>query len=125
MAEEIAALRRGLVLALALSSLRPGPARASAGSDDEAEAPLVERVTIARNQFLREETLLFYISTKPGDRYDELRLREDFRRLWDTGFVDDITIDVADSPTGGKLVTFSVSERKRIEIVDYRGSKAL
>src|ERR1043165_8634516 len=93
--------------------------------EEEAPAPVVERVEIARNQFLSEETLRFYISTKPGDRYDQLRLREDFRRLWDTGFVDDLSIDVRDSPTGGKVVTFVVSERKRIQIVDFRGSKAL
>ncbi|HZM49111.1 MAG TPA: outer membrane protein assembly factor BamA, partial [Vicinamibacteria bacterium] len=93
--------------------------------EDEAPAPVVERVEIARNQFLSAETLRFYISTRPGDRYDQLRLREDFRRLWDTGFVDDLSIDVQDTPAGGKVVTFVVSERKRIQIVDFRGSKAL
>ena len=39
--------------------------------------------------------------------------------------MDDLSIDVRDTPTGGKVVTFVVSERKRIQIVDYRGSKAL
>jgi outer membrane protein insertion porin family len=39
--------------------------------------------------------------------------------------VDDLSIDVQDTPTGGKVVTFVVSERKRIQIVDFRGSKAL
>ena len=81
---------------------RPPPARreARAGQDpeDEAPAPVVERVEISRNQFLSAETLLFYISTKAGERYDQLRLREDFRRLWDTGFVDDLSIDVRDAP---------------------------
>jgi outer membrane protein insertion porin family len=100
---------------------------ASASAQEEADpaAPVVERVEITRNQFLQKETFLFYISTKPGDRYDERRVKEDFRRLWDTGFVDDLTLDVRDTPTGGKLVVFAVSERKRIQIVDYRGSKAL
>ena len=36
--------------------------------------PLVERVEITNNQFLQTETLLFYVSTKPGDRYDERRV---------------------------------------------------
>jgi outer membrane protein insertion porin family len=101
------------------------PSRAAAQEEAEANAPVVETVDIARNQFLQKETFLFYISTKPGDRYDERRLKEDFRRLWDTGFVEDLTIDVRDTPTGGKAVTFIVNERKRIQIVDYRGSKAL
>ena len=30
-----------------------------------------------------------------------------------------------DAPTGGKIVTFRVNERKRIQIVDYRGIKSL
>ena len=113
------------LLAVALIVVLAGEARAGQDPEDEAPAPVVEHVDISRNQFLSAETLLFYISTKPGDRYDQLRLREDFRRLWDTGFVDDLSIDVRDSPTGGKLVTFVVSERKRIQIVDFRGSKAL
>jgi outer membrane protein insertion porin family len=112
-------------LAAALVILLAGEARAGQEPELDAPAPLVERVEISRNQFLSAETLRFYISTKPGDRYDQLRLREDFRRLWDTGFVDDLSIDVRDSPRGGKLVTFVVSERKRIQIVDFRGSKAL
>ena len=37
-----------------------------------------------------KETFLFYVSTKPGDRYDERRLKDDFRRLWDTGFLEDL-----------------------------------
>ena len=49
---------------------------------------------------------------------------EDFRRLWDTGFLDDLLLDVRDGAKG-KIVSFVVSERKRIQIVDYRGSKAL
>jgi outer membrane protein insertion porin family len=112
-----AVLAGGAVLAL--------PIPAAAQEEADPNAPVVERVEIARNQFLQKETFLFYVSTKPGDRYDERRLKEDFRRLWDTGFVDDLTVDVRDSPTGGKVVTFVVSERKRIQIVDYRGTKTL
>src|SRR5713226_5880160 len=88
-------------------------------------APVIERVEISNNQFLQKETFLFYISTKAGDRYDERRLKEDFRRLWDTGFVEDLYVDVRDGDKGGKVVTFRVVERKRIQIVDYRGSKVL
>jgi outer membrane protein insertion porin family len=84
----------------------------------------VARVEITGNQYLETQTLLYYVSTKVGDRYDEIRLREDFKRLWDTGFLDDLLVDVKDSP-GGKIVTFVVRERRRIQIVDYRGSKEL
>jgi outer membrane protein insertion porin family len=97
-------------------------ARAQAPSGDE--APVIERIEVLNNQYLQRETLLFYISTKPGERYDERKLREDFRRLWDTGFLDDLQIEVVDGQQG-KVVRFKVTERKRIQIVDYRGSKEL
>jgi outer membrane protein insertion porin family len=85
---------------------------------------VVAAVRILRNRFIPQDTLLYYVSTKPGDRYDETRLRQDFARLWDTGFLDDLLLDVEDGPQG-KIVSFVVEERRRIQIVDYRGSKAL
>ncbi len=88
-------------------------------------APLVDRVVVQGNQFLQPETLLYYVSTKPGDRLDEKRLKDDFRRLWGTGFLDDMRLDVVDGPNGKKVAVFQVKERKRIAIIDYRGSKAL
>jgi outer membrane protein insertion porin family len=90
----------------------------------DAHGPIVERVEIQGNHFVQTDTLLFYVSTKPGDRYDELRLKEDFRRLWDTGFLDDLSLHVVDG-TKGKVVVFQTEERKRIQIVDYHGSKEL
>ena len=95
-----------------------------AASQTLAESPLIERIEILNNQFLQRETLLFYVSSKPGDPYDERKLREDFRRLWDTGFLDDLRIEAVDGPSG-KVVSFMVTERKRIQIVDFRGSKEL
>ena len=53
-----------------------------------------------------------------------MRLRDDFRRLWDTGFIDDLLLDVREG-RAGKVVTFVVRERKRIQVVDYRGAKSL
>ena len=65
-------------------------ARAQGASPAGEKAPVIERIEVLNNQYLQRETLLFYISTKPGDVYDERKLREDFKRLWDTGFLDDL-----------------------------------
>jgi len=94
-----------------------------AGADGEA-VPTVVAVELVGNQYLQRETLLYYITAKPGAAYDERHLRQDFRRLWDTGFLDDLQVESFDA-TGGKLVRFKITERKRIQIVDYRGSKDL
>jgi outer membrane protein insertion porin family len=88
------------------------------------EAPRVARVEIAGSHQMPDGSYLFYVSTKPGDAYDDLRLRGDFRRLWETGFLDDLHLSVADAPEG-KVVTFRVAERARVRVVDFRGSKQL
>jgi outer membrane protein insertion porin family len=110
------------VVCLVVCAALAWSAAGSATADED--APRVEAVEVLNTQFLQKDTLLFYVSTKPGDLYDERRLRDDFRRLWDTGFLDDLQIESRDGATG-KIVTFRVSERKRVQIVDYRGSKSL
>ena len=50
----------------------------------------------------------------------------DFKRLWATNFLDDLSIDVRDVALGngvtGKMVIYSMEERQRIKIVDYVAS---
>lgn len=116
--------RRGGVLpALAITALLAATPLARA-QDAPPGSAVVERVEILRNQYLQKDTLLYYVGTKAGDPYDAQRIREDFRRLWDTGFLEDLRVDAVDGPKG-KIVTFTVLEKKRVQIVDYRGSKAL
>jgi outer membrane protein insertion porin family len=113
--------RAGVVACLLLGALA-GPAAPALRAQDGAAQPIIERIEIANNQFLQKETLLFYVSSKAGEAFDERKLREDFRRLWDTGFLNDLRVEAVDGPRG-KVVTFVVDERRRIQIVDYRGSK--
>jgi len=85
------------------------------------------------------ETYLFYIRLRPSQPsqdvwvpYDEEArdtMRADFRRLWDTGFLDDLTIEATDYvlPNGviGKLVTYHIEERERIKLVSFEGTTKL
>ncbi len=54
-------------------------------------------------------------------------IRGDFQRLWDTGFLDDLWIEVVDEPWPngviGKRVIFNFEERERIKIVTFEGSE--
>jgi outer membrane protein insertion porin family len=113
----------GLFVTATLVMFLGGPETLGA-QEAAAQAPLVQSVDVLQNQFLQTETLLYYVSTKPGDRYDPLRLKEDFRRLWETGFLDDLLLDVRDGPRG-KVVSFVVKERRRVQIVDFRGNKTV
>ena len=84
------------------------------------------------------ETYLYYMESKnhlsapsqgswvPYTPAFEQILVEDHRRLWDTGFLDDLSIDVVDEPYDngviGKHVTFRFEERARVKIVTFEGS---
>jgi outer membrane protein insertion porin family len=121
---EKARVRLLIVLAAVGVGTIARPSEAQLGRPSPRPAPVVERVEVSQNQYLKTETLLYYVSTKPGDRYDEARLKDDFRRLWETGFLQNLLLDVKDGKTG-KIVTFVVEERKRVQAVDYRGAKSI
>ncbi|HZT77013.1 MAG TPA: BamA/TamA family outer membrane protein [Vicinamibacterales bacterium] len=88
---------------------------------------------------IEPQTYLYYIHLKqsqpsqgiwiPYDDAAEKQLEDDFRQLWGTKFLDNLSIDVSDYkfPNGtiGKIVTYNLEERQRVKIVDYTGSKAI
>ena len=85
---------------------------------------------------IEPETYLYYIQTKVSspsagrwEPYNEQTVLEDFHRLWNTNFLDDLKIDVKDAPyengVMGKHITYIMEERERIKIVDYQGTKAI
>jgi outer membrane protein insertion porin family len=95
-------------------------------------------------------TYLYYIHLKPSlpsqavwvpyDEAAEKQILEDFKQLWGTQFLDNLSIQVSD-PAGtpgatltdytfengvvGKLVVYNIEERQRVKNVDYVGSKKL
>ena len=89
---------------------------------------------------IEAETYLYYIHTKTSDprtgtwtgwdaqQTPEL-LKTDFRDLWATKFLDNLSIEVSDYPFSngviGKLIAYNLEERQRVKIVDYQGAKHL
>jgi outer membrane protein insertion porin family len=83
------------------------------------------------------QTYLYYIQLKasrpsegvwvPYTEETENTMREDFKRLWGTNFLDNLSVEVEDytfsNGVVGKLVTYNMEERQRVKIVDFTGSK--
>jgi outer membrane protein insertion porin family len=81
------------------------------------------------------QTYLYYIQFRASEpsrgrwiAYDaeaERTLLADFRRLWETNFLDDLSIEALDyrfdNGVPGKLVVFHLEERRRLKLVDYEG----
>ena len=88
---------------------------------------------------IESQTYVYYIQQKPSTpsqgqwvAYDEAAekvIQDDFHRLWNTNFLDNLWVDVSDYkfPNGtiGKIVTYNMEERQRVKIVDYVGSKKI
>jgi outer membrane protein insertion porin family len=86
---------------------------------------------------IEPQTYLYYIQLKasqpsqgvwiPYDPKAESIIHDDFQRLWGTGFLDNLWVDVTDytfaNGAVGKIVTYNMEERQRVKIVDYLGSK--
>jgi outer membrane protein insertion porin family len=84
---------------------------------------------------LEANTYLYYIQLRPSaggkwvpfDESTEQLVRDDFKRLWATSFLDDLAIRTEDYPFSngviGKMVVYDMEERERVKIVDYEGLK--
>ena len=89
-----------------------------------AQTASIERIEITGNQYVITETYLNRLTQKAGDPYDEAAALRDFRALWSTAFLDDLVLDVTDGERG-KVVTYKVVERPRVQAIDFVGSKEL
>ena len=63
----------------------------------------------------------------PYDDKAEKTIIDDFKRLWGTNFLDDLSIETLDykftNGVDGKIVVYNMEERERVKIVDYEGNK--
>lgn len=82
----------------------------------------VEAVLIEGNDLIAADAWLAHLTVKAGDPVDREALRAEFRTLWDTGFADDMRLELRDGPRGGKLVVFVVHERPRVVTLEFLGS---
>ncbi|HEY0658432.1 MAG TPA: outer membrane protein assembly factor BamA, partial [Pyrinomonadaceae bacterium] len=88
---------------------------------------LVETVDIQGNRRLRDDDLLFYIKTRPGDTYDPALLERDLRELLSLNFFDKTATRVLteEGVRGGVNVIFEVRELPIIRDLTFEGLKAV
>ena len=118
---------------------KPAPKLPPAGSPPLVRVIQLSFPTQGDISVIEPRTYLYYIQTqtsRPSDgvwtpytEKTEASLLEDFKRLWATNFLDDLSIEVLDTPwengVMGKHIIFKMEERQRVKIVDYTGSKKL
>ncbi len=104
------------------------------GPDDKDKKPaaapqqqLVESVDIQGNRRQRDDDLLYYIKTRPGDVYDPAQLERDLKELLALNFFDKTStrVLVEDGVRGGVNVIFEVKELPIIRDLQFEGLKAV
>jgi outer membrane protein insertion porin family len=88
---------------------------------------IVESVDIQGNRRLRDDDLLYYIKTRPGDTYDPVALERDLRELLSLNFFDKTGTRVltTDGARGGVNVIFEVRELPIIRDLQFSGLKVV
>lgn len=122
---------RALAIAVFVSAVLVTSAAAndlkSAKKNLSAVQQVVENVDIQGNRRLRDEDLLYYIKTRPGDVYDAAALERDLKELLSLNFFDKTAtrVLVEDGIRGGVNVIFEVRELPIIRDLVFKGAKAL
>ncbi len=92
-----------------------------------AQQQLVEAVDIQGNRRLKDEDLLYYIKTRPGDVFNAAQLERDLRELLALNFFDKASTRVLteEGVRGGVNVIFEVKELPIIRDLQFEGAKAI
>ena len=88
---------------------------------------IVESVDIQGNRRLRDEDLLYYIKTRPGDVYDPAALERDLKELLSLNFFNktETRVLTEQGVRGGVNVIFEVKELPIIRDLTFKGLKAV
>ena len=84
---------------------------------------LIEDIQFRGTRRIPRDGLLARIFAKPGDTMDEDVLRRDFMVLWNTGYFDDLRLELEDGETG-RIVRFVATERRVVRSIKYEGMKS-
>jgi Outer membrane protein/protective antigen OMA87 len=113
----------GLLFILALSAM----AVFTTATPAQTPQQVVETIDIQGNRRLRDEDLMYYIKTRPGDVYDPAALERDLKELLSLNFFDKTATRVLtqQGARGGVDVIFEVKELPIIRDLTFTGAKAL
>ncbi len=85
---------------------------------------IIKEIKVKGNKVLGSDVVLMRLQEKEGDIFDLKKIDEDIKRLYDTGYFDDISV-YADDTYEGKIITFDVKEKPIIGTIQIKGAKAI
>lgn len=91
---------------------------------EQAEGLPIAAIDIAGNRRVAREDVMSYLREKPGHLFKVENLTGDVHALWDSGFFEDIQVDLSTSDRG-VVLRFIVRERPNIKDVEYSGNEEI
>src|SRR5579883_3265033 len=88
---------------------------------DQAEGLPIASIEVVGNRRVTRDDVLSYLREKPGQPFRVESLTGDVRALWDSGFFDDVQVDLTTSDRGAAL-RFIVRERPNVKEVLFEGN---
>ncbi len=82
----------------------------------------MKMIEIEGNRRVDRNTILFRLETKEGEPFSIYKIRQDVKNLYETGFFDDVKVDV-EPFEGGVKVTYIVKERPVVTRIRIAGNK--
>jgi len=88
---------------------------------------VVENVNITGNRRLRQDDILYYVQTRPGDVFNEQQIQRDLQAVLALGFFDKTATRVLteEGARGGVNVIFEVKELPIIRDLQFEGLKSV
>ena len=91
---------------------------------EKAEGQPITRIDISGNRRVAKDDIVSYLREKPGNGFRVDNLASDVRALWDSGFFDDVEVDMTREDRG-VILRFLVRERPNIKAVEFAGNSEI
>lgn len=111
--------RRGALLAslLIASGVQAAPPVAAEGT--------VERISVQGARRIEEAVVLAAIGLRRGEQLSPEKIRRDLKAVYETGFFEDVVVDLAQGEDGKVIVRFVVDEKPAVRDVLLEGNKKI
>ena len=91
---------------------------------EKAEGQPISRIDISGNRRVAKDDIVSYLREKPGNGFKVDNLASDVRALWDSGFFDDVEVDMTREDRG-VILRFLVRERPNIKSIEFDGNSEI
>ncbi len=91
---------------------------------EQAEGLPIASIDVVGNRRVAREDVLSYLREKSGQPFRVDSLTSDVRALWDSGFFEDVQVDLTTTDRGVAL-RFIVRERPNIKEISYQGNEEI